>query len=587
MATLPEFIKNRLWINDKWPKDVPKDISIPNKPLIEIIDEVCLKYKNNRAIIFNEKTLTYAQLKELVDKFATFLVNSGVKKGDVVAIYLVNCPQFVVAYYGAMKAGATLTALSPLFSPREVEYQLNDSNAKILVTSEQLYQNFAEIREKTKVQTVIVTNVTGGPVEVTGEFIDFEQAIQVDSNPPNIEWDFEKDVAVLQYTGGTTGLPKAAMLTQKNIVSNCFQQRPFWQVLIKWVSSGKVIQESGEYITLKLDNGREYKTLYDFYKNKRLSRVALLPWYHIYGQTVDLNSGLVSGEMLVVFSKFEAEKIFEAIDKYRLAVLMGAPAMFIAFVNNFSHLFQKYDVSSLLYVNNGAGPIPPEIIQKWDQLTNNQVPLCEGYGLSEASPVTHTHGLPPYFRQRKIGSIGPPLPNTYAGIIDSLSCKFLAPGESGELVVSGPQVMLGYWNRPEETEEVFFTVDNMKWLRTGDIAKMDEDGYFYIVDRLKDIIKYKGHSVYPREVEDVIYEHPGVQEVCVVGIPDITAGGETIKAFVVLSPEYRGKIKEEDIIEFCKKRLAAYKYPRIVEFKESLPKSAAGKYLRRVLREQG
>ncbi len=585
MVEVPNYIKNRFWLKKEWPKDLPADVYIPDKPLHEVVDEACMRYGNRTALVFYGAKFTYAQLKEFTDRFATSLSKMGVKKGDVVAIYAPNCPQFAIAYYGAMKAGATVTALSPLFAPREVEYQLNDSNSKVLVTVEQLYPTFQQVRKNTKVEKVIVANITGGRAKVEGEFIDFADMLAVDPAPPKIKWNVDEDIAVLQYTGGTTGLPKGAMLTHKNVVANCFQLKPYTDIIVNWMCSSKVLREEGDYLILDLD-GREYKTLREYYENKHGSRVAILPWYHIYGQTVDLNGGLVNGETLVVFSKFEPDKIFEAIQQYRIMTFMGAPAIFIAYVNNFPDLFKKYDISSLLYVNNGAGPIPPEIVHKWDELTNNLVPLCEGYGLSEASPVTHTHGLPPPLRKRKVGSIGQPIPNTYAAVIDPETLEFLPPGKEGELVISGPQVMKGYWNRPRETEEVFFYANGMKWLRTGDIAKMDEEGYFYIVDRLKDIIKYKGHSVYPREVEDVIYEHPAVQEVCVIGLPDISVGGETIKAFVVLKPEYRGKVTEQDIINWCKERLAAYKYPRSVEFRDELPKSVAGKYLRRVLREE-
>jgi long-chain acyl-CoA synthetase len=582
---VPDFIKERFWLKKEWPKDLPADVYIPEKPLHEVIDEACMKYTDRVALDFYGSRITYSQLKELIDRFATLLVKLGVKKGDVVAIHAPNCPQFAVAYFGAMKAGATVTALSPLFAPREVEYQLKDSGAKVLVTVEELYPKFNAVRKNTKIEKVILANMTGGKASGEGEFIDFRTVFTINPEVPKVDLDPNEDVAVLQYTGGTTGVPKGAMLTHRNLVAQVFQLKPYNDIIIKWIFSHKVIREEGDYLVLDL-NGREYKTMKEYYENKHGSRIAVLPWYHIYGQTVDLCSGLMCGEILFIFPRFEPEKIFEVIETYRVTTFMGAPAIFIFYVNNFPELFKKYDISSLLYANNGAGPIPPEIVYKWDELTNQKVQLCEGYGLSEASPVTHTHGLPPPLRKRKVGSIGPPLPNTYAAIIDPQTLEFLPIGKEGELVISGPQVMKGYWNRPQETKEVFFYADGMKWLRTGDIARMDEDGYFYIIDRLKDIIKYKGHSVYPREVEDVIYEHPAVKEVCVVGLPDISAGGETIKAYVVLKPEYKGKVTEKEIIDFCKERLATYKYPRIVEFREELPKSAAGKYLRRVLREE-
>ncbi|MCS7129866.1 MAG: long-chain fatty acid--CoA ligase [Archaeoglobaceae archaeon] len=582
---VPDFIKSRFWLEKAWIKGVPADVEIPEKTICEVIDEACLKYSSRKAINFYGFEMSYTMLKNLIDRIATAFVRMGVKKGDTVALYLPNCPQFAIAYYGAMKAGATVTAISPLFAPREVEYQLNDSNSKLLVTAEQLYPNVAVVRKNTKLEKVIVANILGGPISVSGDVIDFSSLLVFEPKLPKIDWDVKEDVAVLQYTGGTTGLPKAAMLTHYNVVAQVYQLMPFTEILRRWLKSeSKVIKRETPYITLEV-NGKIVKTFEDYYDNDYTARVAILPWYHIYGQTVDLNSSLAVGDLLVVFARFEPEKILEAIEKLRIATFMGAPAIFVYYANN-PEMLKKYDLSSLIYVNNGAGPIPAEIVKKWDELTANSIRglLVEGYGLSEASPVTHTTFGPP-FRQRKVGSVGPPIPNTFSAIVDPNTLEFLPIGKEGELVVSGPQVMKGYWNRPKETEDVFFYADGMKWLRTGDIAKMDEDGYVYIVDRLKDIIKYKGHSVYPREIEDVIYEHPAVQEVCVVGIPDPEVG-ENIKAFVVLKPDYRGKLTEKELIEWCKERLAAYKYPRIVEFREELPKSAAGKYLRRLLREE-
>lgn len=582
--TVPNFIKERFWIEKSWIEGVPADVEIPDKPLHKIIDEACQKYSDRTAMVFYGVEIKYEQLKWCIDCFATSLANMGVKKGDVVAIYSPNCPQFAIAYYGAMMAGATITALSPLFASREVEYQLNDSGSKYLVTVEQLYPNFAAVREKTGVEEVIVANIAGGEAKVEGKHMDFNELLNVKPEPPSINWNIKEDIAVLQYTGGTTGLPKAAMLTHYNVVSNVCQHIPFTEVIRKWVKSHRVLREEGDCVVLDFD-GKEYKTFKDYYEKDYSARITVLPWYHIYGQTVDLSIGLTTGDLLVVFARFEPEKILEAIEKYKISVFMGAPTIFIYYANN-PELMKKYDLSSLFYVNNGAGPVSPEIVEKWEELTKNSGRgiLVEGYGLSETSPTTHTTFGPP-FRKRKMGSVGTPIPNTYAAVINPETMEFLPIGEEGEIVISGPQVMKGYWNRPEETEKVFFYADGMRWFRTGDIGKMDEDGYFYIVDRLKDMIKYKGHSVYPREIEDIMYEHPAIQEVCVVGIPDPNAG-ETIKAFVALKPNFRGKITEQEIIEWCKQRMAAYKYPRIIEFREELPKSTAGKYLRRVLREE-
>lgn len=584
MVKVPDFIKDRFWLKKCWVEGIPADVKIPEKPLHEVIDDACKEFSTRTAIIFYGIKITYEQLKYYINCFATSIAKMGLEKGDVVAIYAPNCPQFAIAYYGAMMAGATVTALSPRFVPEEVEFQLNDSKSKVLVTTEELYKNFETVRNNTCVERVIVINILGGEVKVEGKFIDFNDMLNIKPQPPSVSWNPREDVAVLQYTGGTTGLPKAVMLTHYNIVSNIYQQMPFAEVLRKWFRSHKILREEGDFVILDF-NGRQYKTFRDYYEKNYGARVAVLPWYHIYGQTVDLSFGLATGETLVVFKGFEPEKILEAIEKYRIWTFMGAPTIFAYFVNN-PEMMKKYDLSSLLWVNNGAGPIAPEIVRKWDELTKDSGRgiLLDGYGLSEASPTTHTTLGPP-FRKRKIGSVGPPIPNTYAGIIDPETLEFLSIGEEGEIVVSGPQVMKGYFNKPDETEKVFFYADGMRWLRTGDIGKMDEDGYFYIVDRLKDMIKYKGHSIYPREIEETMLKHPAIQEVCVIGIPDPIAG-ETIKAYVVLRPDYKGKITENELIEWSKQRMASYKYPRIIEFRDELPKSAAGKYLKRMLKEE-
>jgi len=282
----------------------------------------------------------------------------------------------------------------------------------------------------------------------------------------------------------------------------------------------------------------------------------------------------------VVFAQFDPEAILDAINTFRPWLWLGVAAMLIALLNH--PKAAETDFSSLVYANMGAGPTPVEYMKKWKEVSGH--PLSEGYGLTEACPVTHTRNAI-IFGEIKEGSIGPPIPSTLAGIVDPETNEFLPIGEIGELVVSGPQVMKGYWKRPEETEDVFFEAGGYRWLKTGDIARMDEDGWFYIVDRTKDVIKYKGHSVYPREIEEVLYQHPAVLECAVIGVPDPQTG-ENIKAFISLKDEYKGKVTEQEIIEWSKKQLAAYKYPRMVEFVDAIPKTIVGKILRRVLREQ-
>ncbi len=550
---LPDYIKNRIWLKS-YPPELPADVEIPeDETIATIAASAAKKYGDMVAQIFYGREFTYNQLDGMIRRFATALKNLGIEKGDTFAIYSPNCPQFSIAYFAAHAIGATVTALSPLFVAREVGYQLKDSESKALFVMDMFYPNFKAVKEETKVEDVIAFNILGQKAQIQdGKDVHDMVELIMKTEPkswedlnPGVE---QEDVAVLQYTGGTTGLPKAAMLTHRNVVSNVYQCQPY---------------NEGVKKRFKVD---------------RVVGISILPWYHIYGQTVDLIMGLAFGSLGIIFPRFDPAEILDAIQKYRPNYLFAVAPLFVALLNH--PKIKEVDMSCLVYVNNGATSIPVEVVKKWDEVTG--VPIVEGYGLSEASPVTHTTSP---LLKRKIGSIGTPIPGTLAGIIDPDTMKWLPPGKEGELVVSGPQVMKGYWNRPEETKKVFFEAGGRKWLRTGDIAKMDEDGYFWIVDRVKDIIKYKGHSVYPREVEEVLYEHPAVLEAAVVGVPDPEAG-ETIKAYVTLKPDYKGKVNEQEIIEWCKKRLATYKYPRSVEFIEQMPKSAAGKVLRRLLREK-
>jgi long-chain acyl-CoA synthetase len=360
--------------------------------------------------------------------------------------------------------------------------------------------------------------------------------------------DPEEDVAALQYTGGTTGLPKAAMLTHQNVVSNIAQNRGYWDLMAKV-------------------DGVTHPTV-----------ISVLPWYHIYGQTVDLSSTLFGGGTLIILPGFEVDVVLRTIQETRAHVFMGVSTMFVSFLNH--PRLKDYNLRSLRWCNNGATIIPTEVVKSFEEMTG--VRIVEGYGLSEASPVTHTTS--PYLK-RKIGSVGPPIPNTLQGIIDPETGQFLEPGKPGEIIVQGPQVMKGYWEKPKETAEVFLWIEGQKWLRTGDMGILDDEGYLTIVDRSKDLIKYKGHSVYPSEIEEVLYQHPAVSQAAVIGVPDPLAG-ENIKAFVVLRDEFQGQVKEEEIISWTRERLAAYKYPRSLEFRKEIPKSAVGKILRRVLREE-
>ncbi len=551
---LPYYVKKKIWLKHH-PEDYPKKVKIPkNKSLPDIFNEAAEKFGEDVNLIFYGKEYNRKQLQDWARRLATALHNLGVEKGDVVAIYLPNSIQFLVAYFGILLAGATVTAISPLFVPREVAYQLKDSGAEIIVTMDLFYNNVKQIKDETRLKNIIVTNIWGERLNIEkgdlDKILNYDELIEkTPPNPPKVKIKPTKDVAVILYTGGTTGLPKGAMLTHYNLLANALQVRPITETLNKMLGL------------------------------ERTRAISVLPWYHSYGQTVEIVTSALLDTIAVCFSEFDPVPILEAIHNFKPNTFIAVPAILILLLNHPKS--RDIDFSCLKYLNMGAAPTPVELARQWEELSGN--PLSEGYGLTEASPVTHTRCAQIFGEE--FGSVGPPIPNTLAGIVDPDTNEFLPIGELGELVISGPQVMKGYWNRPEETENVFFKAGGKQWLKTGDLARMDWKGHFYIVDRTKDIIKYKGHSVYPRELEEVLFEHEAVMDATVIGLPDPDAG-EQIKGFIVLKPEFKGKVTEDDILYWCKEHMAAYKYPRFIEFRDNLPKSLVGKTLRRVLREQ-
>jgi len=554
-----------------WPKNVPKNIDVPIKNFAEVFEETVKKYPNKAALIFEGKKVTYKELDQYSSSFANFLQKElGIKKGDRVAIYLPNIPQFPIALLGIWKAGAIAVPHNPLYVERELEHQLNDSGSKVIITLDEVgginfYQRVASVKDKTPVEHIIVTNI--------GDFLPSIKAILgrllgkvpkkkkipgtydlmdiLKNYPPEyekIDIDPLEDVALLQYTGGTTGVPKGAMLTHTNLLHNAFGVKVWGPVTEKDVMMG------------------------------------VLPFFHIYGMTVSLLTSLVSGATIILVPRFEVEKVLQLVQKYKVTFFPGVPTIYVALINYPN--ITKYDLSTIRACISGAAPLPVAVRRRFMELTGGI--LVEGYGLSEASPVTHVNPMDDVEKIRD-GSIGIPFPNTDAKIVDVETGEELPPGEVGELVVKGPQVMKGYWNRPKETEETL----KDGWLHTGDIAKMDEDGYFYIVDRKKDMINAAGYKVWPREVEEVLFKHPAVKEAAVIGVPD-PYRGETVKAYIVPKDEYKDVLanegKKEELIreldKFCREHLAAYKVPRLWEFREELPKSLVGKVLRRVLREE-
>jgi len=526
-----------------WPPWVPRSIPYPEVPLQRLLEESADRYPDRAAIIFRNSTITYGELNALADRFAAALKGLGVARGDRVALHLPNTPQFVISYYGALKAGAIITPVSPLFREGELKHQLNDSGAETIITLDAYYPMVEKVRGETRLTRIIVTGLKD--LQPSEEAIRGKAEVSdlLDGYPPQPpEWrgDPREETALLQYTGGTTGTPKGAMLTHYNLVSNAVA----WA---KWI------------------RGREGEEVF----------LTVLPLFHIYGMTTSMNAPIYLAGSMILLPRFHPAEVLEAIERHRASILCGVPTLY-AMLINYPEIGRD-DLSSLRFCVSGGSPLPPEVQRRFMELTGGT--LVEGYGLTEASPVTHCNPLDPTMRTVRVGSIGLPLPDTDAKIVDLETGEELPPGGVGELVVRGPQVMKGYWGMPEETGRVL----RDGWLHTGDIGRMDEDGYFYIIDRKKDLIKYKGYSVYPRELEDIIYEHPAVKLCAVVGKPDPIAG-EIPKAFIVLKDG--ASATEEEIIRFVEGRVAPYKKVREVEFRRELPLSSVGKVLRRVLREE-
>ncbi|MFX1563284.1 MAG: long-chain fatty acid--CoA ligase, partial [Promethearchaeota archaeon] len=494
------------------------------------------------------------QVNEDADRLAAALHDIGIKQGDVVALLLGNMPQFPVAFFGALKAGAILTLINPLYQPPEIEFQLKDSGAKAIIVIDIMHDNYAKIRENTPIKHTIVTTMAdafpGMRVsfelpDVEGYHLYGEILEKSEPKPPKITLASKDTPAVLQYTGGTTGVPKGAILTHRNLVANAHQ-------CAAWIPFVK--------------RGENRPTL------------AVLPFFHVFGLTVALlNTTLLAGPV-ILHPRPDFDQILRDIPKYHVEFFPGVPTIYAALINRPD--IEEHDLSSVTACLSGAAPLPMAVAKRFEEMASAN--LVEGYGLTEASPVTHCNPIQekPPFNKKREGSIGIPVPSTIAKIVDlDTGTKDLPPGQIGELIIQGPQVMKGYWNRPEETAHQI----RDGWLFTGDIAKMDEDGYFYIVDRAKQMIDRAGFKIYPREVEEVLFTHPKVADAAVIGIPD-KSRGETVMAFVVLKKDET--VSVEELKSFCKDKLAYYKRPEFIEFREELPKSMVGKTLRRVLQEE-
>ncbi|MCL6450165.1 MAG: long-chain fatty acid--CoA ligase [Acetobacteraceae bacterium] len=553
---MQEFSR-RPWLS-VYPEGVRPSLEYPPVPLHRLVEDAARRFPRRAATEFFGGRMSYRELALEVDAFAAGLQRLGVAKGDRVAVILPNCPQCVIAYYGIMKAGGVVVMVNPMYVERELQYQLSDAGARTVVVLDHLYPRLSRVREAVGVKDVVWTGMQDYlpfplsllyPVKArrekhqvgvpAGPGIHRFTALSRGRGRPEPVDVGPDDLALLQYTGGTTGVSKGAMLSHRNLMANVVQT-------VEWLVGSRPGEE---------------KVL------------AVLPFFHVYGMTCALNFSVALAATMVLHPRFVIKDILKSINRSRPTLFPGAPTMYVAVINH--PRVKDYDIRSITACISGSAPLPIEVQERFEELTGGR--LVEGYGLTEASPVTHCN---PIYGRRKAGSIGLPFPDTDAWIVDlETGSRWLEPGEIGELAVRAPQVMVGYWNRPDETAAVL----RDGWLLTGDVARVDEEGYFYIVDRKKDVIIAGGFNVYPREVEEVLYEHPKVREAAVIGVPD-PYRGETVKAFVVLKEGQAATA--EEMVAFCEERLARFKVPRLVEFRADLPKTMVGKVLRRVLAEE-
>jgi long-chain acyl-CoA synthetase len=557
-----------------WPKGWPESLDYPEIPVTALLENTARRVPHRIAIIFSGLELTYGELLELSRRFASALAALGVKKGDRIAIHLPNCPQFAIAYFGLLKIGGIFTPLSPLLSPNEAQYQLRDSGATTLISLDLLFPGIRNVLDETQVQRVITTSLAdcfsalNAPLKPLSkvpipETLDMVTLIKDNKEePPQVAIDPKEDLAHLAYTGGTTGLPKAAMLTHFNVVANVLQ-------VSHWFSGSKPSLKDGIIVSQYpqgVDPARDRLTQPD-----RETALVVVPWFHAMGVVGYLNNQIYSGNTMVVFPRFDPTEYLTAAVKYRATLLGGAPQLYIPLVNHPD--FDKYDLSSVKLAASGAAPLARSVLGKMMKAFSGLV--AEGYGLSECTMCATFN--PPFRDQVKEGSVGLPLFDTEVKIVDVATQEELPPGEDGEICIKGPQVMKGYWMRPEETEKVLVE----GWLFTGDIGHLDEDGFLYITDRKKDMIIYKGYNVYPRELEEVLFLHPAVEQCAVVGKEDVEVG-EAPVAFVKLKKGQ--EVTSEELMDHVNSKVAAYKRIREVIFLDELPVSAAGKVLKKELR---
>lgn len=548
---------------------VPQDVTVPDRTLSQVFDEACARYASKTGLIFYGRKISYSALAADVARCANALKRHGLTKGDRVALYLLNSPQFIISYFAILRLGGIVTPVSPVYTSSEFRKQIENSGARFAICQDILYDKVA--KSGVELDRVIVTAVadylpamkklfSSGPlarllpgaagaqpaIPVSERVHRFTELLAAESSEPPAPAAIDPavDLAVLPYTGGTTGNPKGVMLTHRNLIA---------------------AQVQGKALSYVYREGEE-------------TLLAFLPFFHIYGQVVIMLGGLVDGHRLVLFTTTDTESILQAVEDYRVTVFFGVPTLY-EYLRDHKDT-GKVNWKRLKLILCGADTLHKSTVAGWKQRTGTQI--IEGYGLSESTAASHINPL----QRPKPGSFGVPLPGMLAAVADPESDAFLPAGEIGELLISGPNIMQGYWQNEAETRQALVEIGGHRWLRTGDMVKMDEEGYFYYVDRRKDLIKHKGFSIFAKDIEEVLYGHPQVKAAGVVGVPD-PAVGEQVKAIVVLQPEARGQISEEHIRAYLSERLAPYKVPKFIEFRGELPKTDVGKVSRRELREEG
>ena len=573
-------MSTKLWHGPKWPEGVPYEISGYEKPLFSILDEAAKDYPDQTYTLFNDASRTFAQVKDTADRIAHFLASRGIKPGDRVAIFLPNLPHYPAIFFGILKAGGVCVTCNPLYQAAELNFQLNDSGTKAVFVMDhpEFYATAVKAVQSSPVETVVICNVKSylpkfkaflgdllGKIPKAAHHepghLMFDDAVKsARPVPPEVEVDPVNREALVLYTGGTTGVPKGACLSHANLLSNVMSTEQWARIPQGPKEELNPIEKGGAHTYL-----------------------GVLPWYHSFGLTLCMLTSCINASRLVCIPDPRAGNppftdVLKSIEKYKITIVVAVPTIYSAFVTH--PLLDKFDLSSIIGCGSGAAPLPVEVIKQFEEKTG--AIIFEGYGLTETSPVITLN--PTNREQRKIGSVGLPYLSTDIKMVDlETGLQELPQGQDGEIAVSGPQVMLGYWNKPEANKEVFREIEGNRYFLTGDIGHFDEEGFVIITDRKKDMIIVGGFNAYPKEIEEELYTHPKVALAAVIGVPD-PKSGEAVKAFIQLKPGEEAT--EEEFMQFCHEELPGYKRPKYIEFRESLPTSVVGKVLRRVLRDE-